>query len=398
MSTLVSESPSQAALVPGKKYRFHAKTAEEAVRIIHERMGPKARVVAVEQLGGQGLGRLLGGSKLEVVAMIPPASLETAPETPSASPQSAAGSAATPAYGPGSRRRPLPEVAYRGAPAEDEAEETKAPETSRAAPLREYDLGADKPLVEGGRDLRSILRRLGFSAALLADFASSVDPRELAGKAWAQKLDAFVGFLWQRYRGLSSAPATGQIAFLGTPGSGISTALCKELTASVFLREEQPLVSTLELEQPNSVESLRAFCELMQVPLVTEERAALAPTEQVFWDVPGIPSRDFETWRQVGTRLDDLGVRTRVFVSHAAFDSEHLLHLVRTLECVRPTHVVLSHLDEAHNPARLWDFLLACGCSPLFASDSPSVTGGRRDDFHAALLAQTFPAHLNLKS
>ncbi len=362
------ETSTRSALVPGKKYRFHARSAEEAVQIIHERMGPRARVVAVEQVGGQGLSRLLRSPKLEVVAVIPEERAES----------TSGGGAKKPVHG------------YRSEPVRPEP--PPEPVVDHAL---ERELEA--PLIRGGRDLRSILRRLGFSPELLGQFASTVRPEELARDGWAGKLDRFIEFLWQRYNQLPSMPLSSQVAFLGTPGSGTTTALCKELTASVFLRNEQPVVACLDTDQPNSTDELRAFCELLQVSLVSETRAALTPSERVFWDVPGISSRDFNTWREVGARLDDLGVDTRVLTAHAAFDSQHLLHLRRTVEAVRPTHLVLTHADEAVQPARLWDFLLSCGMAPLFVSESASVTGGRRDDFHAALLAQTFPAHLNTK-
>lgn len=355
------------ALIPGKKYRFHARTAEEAVKIIHERMGPKARVINVEQVGGQGLGRLLGGSKLEVIAVIP---MEQ-----KAAPKPDFGTAAE------SSEKELPGKAV-------------PPPTRRRA----YDFSEDeKPLVEGGRDLRAILKRLGFSSEVMGRFANSIDPREFGSHGWAGKFDAFIAFLWNQYRALPTKPLTGQVAFFGPPGCGITTALCKELTSAVFIRSEQPVVSSLELNDANATESLRAFCELMQVPLVSEQRAALNPTERVFWDVPGISSRDFDTWREVGGRLDDLEVRTRVLVAHAAFDTQHLFDLLRSAEVARPTHLIFTHVDEASQPARLWDPLLKSGLSPLFVSESPSVTGGRRDDFHAALLAQTFPAHLKAR-
>lgn len=402
MSSLVAESSARPALVPGKKYRFFARSAEEAVQIIHDRMGPQGRVVAVEQVGGQGLSRLLRSPKLEVIAMIPEASAgdrrpadRPAPKSPASDPV-----AAEPAAQAASAARTTARgdsVPVRPPPASPAAAYARVQE-STAHPAVPPPTEEEAPLLQGSRDLRSILRRLGFSAPLLGQFAASVDPQELGRTGWANKLDRFIEFLWQRYQELPSRPLAGQVAFFGTPGAGITTALCKELTASVFLRGEQPLVSCLEHDRPSSTESLSAFCELMQVPLVTEERGVMAPTERVFWDIPGISSRDFDTWDEVGARLDELLIQTRVFVTHAAFDSQHLVQLLRTVEAVRPTHLVLTHLDEATQPARLWDFLQSAGLCPLFASESPSVTGGRRDDFHAALLAQTFPTHLNAKA
>lgn len=58
-------------IVPGKKYRFEARSAEEAVATIKDRMGPNARVLEVKQIGGEGLARFLRSPKLEIIASIP---------------------------------------------------------------------------------------------------------------------------------------------------------------------------------------------------------------------------------------------------------------------------------------------------------------------------------------
>jgi flagellar biosynthesis protein FlhF len=418
MTTSLAETPAtKPALVPGRKYRFFARSAEEAVRIIHERMGPQARVLAVEQVGGQGLSRLFRNPRLEVIATIPEASslpgpsasarprrgptrpasaAHEPPRDPAVDSASAAGedpaepsmnngaAGIGPIYGPSGRRHEP------GAP--------RVPEAATAFSEPDRESWKEEPVEGAPRDLRAILGRLGFSRELLREFGATADARSLSRGPWTRRLDHFIDYLWGRYQRLPNRPLTERVAFFGTPGSGITTALCKELTAAVFLRAEHPLVASLEIDRPSSSEALRAFCELMQVPLVSEERGAMTPSERVFWDIPGISSRDFDTWNEVGARLDELLIHTRVFVTHAAFDSQHLVQLLRAAEAVRPTHLVLTHLDEATQPARLWDFLERAQLCPLFAGESPSVTGGRRDDFHAALLAQTFPSHLNAKA
>ena len=59
------------------RFRFIVRSAEEAVTVLREQLGPRARVVSVKQVEGKGLARFLRAPKLEVIA-------EVAPETPAA--------------------------------------------------------------------------------------------------------------------------------------------------------------------------------------------------------------------------------------------------------------------------------------------------------------------------
>src|SRR5689334_21067786 len=67
MSALLEEQPK---IRTGDQYRFVVRSADEAVRILHERLGERARVVSVRQVEGAGLARFLRAPKLEVIAEI----------------------------------------------------------------------------------------------------------------------------------------------------------------------------------------------------------------------------------------------------------------------------------------------------------------------------------------
>src|SRR4051812_36335247 len=54
----------------GDQFRFVVRSAKEAVRILHERLGEKARVISVRQVEGAGLARFLRAPKLEVIAEV----------------------------------------------------------------------------------------------------------------------------------------------------------------------------------------------------------------------------------------------------------------------------------------------------------------------------------------
>ena len=66
-----------------KRYRLVVRSAEEAVRMIRDKLGDHAKVLSVRQIGGEGLRRFISSPKLEVIAEVSNDSsdpVETAPE------------------------------------------------------------------------------------------------------------------------------------------------------------------------------------------------------------------------------------------------------------------------------------------------------------------------------
>ena len=55
----------------GKRFRLTVKSAEEAVRVIRDKLGENARVLSVRQVGCEGLKKFISSPKLEVIAEIP---------------------------------------------------------------------------------------------------------------------------------------------------------------------------------------------------------------------------------------------------------------------------------------------------------------------------------------
>ena len=54
----------------GKRYKLIVRSAEEAVRIIRDKLGDHAKVLSVRQVGGEGLKRFISSPKLEVIAEV----------------------------------------------------------------------------------------------------------------------------------------------------------------------------------------------------------------------------------------------------------------------------------------------------------------------------------------
>jgi predicted DNA-binding antitoxin AbrB/MazE fold protein len=55
----------------GKRFKLVVRSAEEAVRVIREKLGEDARVLSVKQVGGEGLKRFISSPKRVPWPMLP---------------------------------------------------------------------------------------------------------------------------------------------------------------------------------------------------------------------------------------------------------------------------------------------------------------------------------------
>ena len=85
MNNLSDKSSDNETHLEGKKFRLVVRSAEEAVRVIRDKLGDDAKVLSVRQLGGEGLKRFISSPKLEVIAEVPAEEPTTIPQQPETS-------------------------------------------------------------------------------------------------------------------------------------------------------------------------------------------------------------------------------------------------------------------------------------------------------------------------
>jgi len=375
----MSTTPTQETpvLEPGKKYRFVVKSAEEAVRTIRERMGPKAKVLSVKQIGGQGLGKLLSSPKLEIIALIPEETAAPASSVGQQTPSEAS-----------QKIGPEPEAV------EDEPQVQSKKPTWKDIMLEEEAAAARERVQQSA--LSSMLRRIGFDNTLLAQFEGSSQWEKLQKMTLRPAMAEFSSMLFEHFRDRDYPAVSSRVAFIGTPGTGKTTALCQQLTADVFIQQKQVSVVKLESDVPNSSDALSTFTEILGVNFTREplKAADLKGVNTVYFDVPGVQLGDDDAWLECGQKLDRLGVDTRVLVLNAAYDNETMRETLAQGTRLGATHTVFTHLDELRTPGRLWRPLFAGSLAPYFLTQSPSVTDSPRHDVFTAMLETTFPRNL----
>ena len=352
----------------GKRFRLTVRSAEEAVRVIRDKLGDQARVLSVRQVGGEGLKRFISSPKLEVIAEIP------ADDS-----------------GEISDSGLLEEAEV----SEDLAVADKEAPSSNATNLPE-DPGLSDVSFDESNDKVRLLRKAGFDLNLLGEIQSWSSWQEMKDKPLADVLKEITVGLSDRFRSTKLTPTTDKIALIGAPGVGKTTTLCKFLAHEVFMNKKIPFVLKVENGIPNPDDALRIFCEVIGVTLFREPEGMPQVSEEspLYLDFPGLSLSNLQDWVEAKQTLDAMQVDTRVLVVNGAYERDILLRSIRSAKHVGATHLAITHFDELSNSTKLWPVLLQEDLSPLCICNGQNVTGDFSTNVLNQLISRTFPEEL----
>lgn len=329
--------------------RFIVESAEQAATLIRERLGENARVLSVRTVKGGGWRRLIAAPKLEVIAQVEPTAEQAAQ----------AAQVETTLPEPVARPEPL---------------------VRRLAP-------------EQGTSLPGLLRRSGYSDTVLRRLENSSNWSEIVAAPLHRGLVEVGRQLCEQVESRPARPALTRAAFLGAPGVGRSTALCKWLASEVFRRARLGHVVTAEFDRPNAPGPLPVFCEALGVPLAHYPAGTepAMPGGFVYFDLPGISLSRPEDNAPITAFLEKERITERVLVLNAAYENAALRRALAVGRELNATHVIFTHLDETPQWGRLWDYLLESDLEPLFLSTGPSLTGDYETEPAQALARRSLP-------
>lgn len=370
METLTDNQSSSKS---GKRFRLTVKSAEEAVRVIREKLGDRAKVLSVKQIGGVGLKKFISSPKLEVIAEIPPE--------------------------------------------ETDGEDAKLDETigvqtdtkidSGSIPLRKEDsepvsknqnVGNGEEIEAKNKDSNSfdILDKTGFDSQLLSDIKLWSNWSSIKDLPLAETLKEVTIGLSDRFRSTNSSPTHDRIALIGAPGVGKTTTLCKFLAHEVFMNKKTPNVLKVENGVPNPDDALRIFCEVVGVTLFreAEKTPSSSSDSPLYLDLPGLSLVQPDEWTSAKETLDELNIQTRVLVLNAAYDKQVLSKSISLGKNIDATHLAFTHFDELSNSTKLWPIILRNNLSPLCICNGQNVTGDFSTNVLNQMIARTFPEEL----
>ncbi len=354
-------------------YRFTVRSTEQAVTLIRERLGVHARVVGVRAVPESGWRRMLGGTRLEVTAQVDPA--------PGAAASSFVARSSEPAE-----------------PADDAAADDELNPAAEGSARREP--ARERPLVRRGLEplppslgLAGLLRRSGITETALSRIQAGPNWPELSALPLHRALAETSRLLRSQAEARVSRPPISRAAFIGSPGVGRTTALCKWLAQEVFRRARTGHVVSVEFDRPNPLGPLPVFAEALGVPLAHFpcETQPAVPGGFAYLDLPALSPRRPQENRRIAAFLDAERIGERVLVLNAAYDRQALHDAYAAGRDVGATHLVFTHLDEVAQWGKLWDFLFDEAIDPLFLSTGPSLTGDCEEDVSGAIVRRTLP-------
>lgn len=368
---------SRPTLAPGA-YKFTVKSAEEAVALIRERLGPTARVLSVRAVEPSGLKRFFSSPRLEVVAQVDPVAAE--PEQPRFRALSA--EPATPPTGGGEA----------SAPAEPTPDSMPDFPRSIDRADRRF-VTRDESRMSPPMGLSGLLRRSGITETALNRLQAGPNWEELNTLPLHRALAETSRLLRQQVDARTQRRPISRAAFMGAAGVGRTTALCKWIAQEVFRRGRLGHVVSVEFDRPNPLGPLPVFSEALGVPLAhfpCETRPAV-PGGFVYFDLPGISPRRPRDNAPIGEFLDREQITERVLVLNAAYDRASMRDAYAAGRDLGATHVVFTHLDEVPQWGKLWDYLFDTEVEPLFLATGPSLTGDCEEDVPGAIVRRTLP-------
>ena len=373
MSALAEDNVDNKA---GKKFRLVVRSAEEAVRVIREKLGEDARVLSVKQVGGEGLKRFISSPKLEVIAEVP---------GPESTPQEADAAVSLDS---------VPEPGAEESLPVDEAVKVDPADPRKLEEASHTDDSQSEAEVAG--ETARILSKTGFDAALLSEIKSWSNWQSVSEMPLADALKEITIGLSDRFRSTQVVPTTDRIALIGAPGVGKTTTLCKFLAHEVFMNKRTPHVLKVENGIPNPDDALRIFCEVVGVTLFREPGniPQMCENSPLYLDFPGLSLSHIDDWVETKETLDQLEVTTRVLVLNGAYDRQVLLKNISSGKHLGATHLAFTHFDELSNSTKLWPIILRSGLAPLCICNGQNVTGDFTTSVLNQMIARTFPEEL----
>lgn len=202
---------------------------------------------------------------------------------------------------------------------------------------------------------------------------------------WCAVRDVLAGF-WRSPR--QTMEGTGRPhVFIGPPGSGKTTALCKWLTGAVLTQDRLVKVWRLDGTTANTSEFLSLHCELLGLQAERFWSAPTAPADLMFVDLPGVDAQEADALEALREQLAGLGQPHVHLVLNAACETSILFGQIRAFTPLAPEDVIFTHLDEEQQRVKLWNFVLGTNLPLGFLSAGQKIPG----EFCRADSASLFP-------
>jgi flagellar biosynthesis protein FlhF len=175
--------------------------------------------------------------------------------------------------------------------------------------------------------------------------------------------------------------------FVGPPGCGKSTVLCKWLTLAVLTEERSARVWRLDGSSANTSEFLSIHGEVLGVPVERFWSTPGVGADLLFIDLPGVEPQDAHALEALRRQLATLPQPRVHLVLNAAYEASTLFAQWNAFSVLEPEDLIFTHLDEETRRVKLWSFVFGTSCAIRFLSAGQKIPG----EFCAAVPQLLFP-------
>jgi flagellar biosynthesis protein FlhF len=379
-------------------HTFLAASVTDAVSQIRETLGPEAVVLNVRRLPAEGLARLWQKPRIEVLAHVPAQPLAPDPvATPPPDDVQISALAELRA-----EMRLLRDHIQNPAPASFSGENRSAaagpscPAVETTLPRRALNRAAH-PTNPGDGEWRvgAFLENSGLLPVQAERIVEELRATygEAAPIAFSEELTLARLLLAKQWRN-SRPESGGPHVFIGAPGVGKTTALCKWLAQVALVEGRQAAVWRLDGHISNTAESLSVFSEILGVPVerFAPANGELPEADVWFVDLPGVNPNDANALAQLTKQISALPQAQVHLVLNAAYESSVLLAQLRAFAGLPVADVILTHLDEETRWGKVWNLVLGTNCTVRALSAGQNIPGDFLPATAEAVLSRQFPS------
>ncbi|MGC8887711.1 MAG: hypothetical protein ACP5MG_11205 [Verrucomicrobiia bacterium] len=361
---------------------FVANSAIEAVSKIREELGPQAMVLEIRQIKPSGIARIFQKPKIEVLAY-KPAEDDRKEETQL-----------------NELKRELSTIKTLIEEKIKTVQKEELRFNSFASPEGFPFYGTsnylDEPGITERKDWRiDFLQRLGIEAlyarTIVEDISGGESCEALPTPIEARRL---IEQLKRFFNGKQTEQLPeGVHIFIGSPGCGKSTFLCKLLSRIVFAQSSPARVIQMDAVTANTSELPALYCEILGIPF-TRNFISDVDFEKgyVFVDLPGVDWQNRVAIEKLSQVLAEFRNPHIHLVLNLCYDTRLLIAQARAFSSINISDLVFTHIDEGALLGKIFNLVLGTNYTVGFLSGGQNIPGEIYSNNFDVISQRLFPS------